>query len=382
MESRPTWAEVSLPALRHNYRVVRDLVAPATICAVLKADAYGHGAVECAEALEAEGATWFGVTSTGEGVELRQAGVKARILLMTGFWQGEEEDVLRYQLTPAVWEPIHLELLDCAARRLGPTGKPVPVHLKVDTGMTRLGIAWEGSEGIVELLKSLPRLTLEGVATHLASSEVMDAADVELQSRRFDQVLEALANRGCSPKFVHMANSAALALRPASWKTMVRPGLCLYGYFLKFRNTEGKATDAPPPFSPEPVLSWKTRILTLRDVLAGQAVGYGGTYVTPGPSRIAVLPVGYADGLNRQLSNRGRVVVRGQYARIVGNISMDITLIDVTPIPGATVGDEVVLLGRNGGLAVSPHEHAAIAATVPYEILCAISKRVPRRYLK
>ncbi len=381
MESRPTWAEVSLAALRRNYCAVRECVAPATVCAVLKADAYGHGAVECAAALESEGATWFGVTSTGEGVELRQAGVKARILLMTGFWHGEEDDVLRDHLTPAVWEPIHLELLDCAARKLNPR-KPVPVHLKVDTGMTRLGIPWEGSEGIVELLKSFPRLTLEGVATHLASSEVMDAADVELQSRRFDQVLTALASRGCSPTYIHMANSAALALRPATWKTMVRPGLCLYGYFLKFRSADGKAAATPPPFSPEPVLAWKTRILTLRDVLAGQAIGYGGTYVTPGASRIAVLPVGYADGLNRQLSNRGRVVVRGQYARIVGNISMDITLIDVTPIPGAAVGDEVVLLGRNGGLSVSPHEHAAMAATVPYEILCAISKRVPRRYLK
>ncbi|MGH9651317.1 MAG: alanine racemase, partial [Terriglobales bacterium] len=174
MESRPTWAEVSLAALRCNYRAVRDCVAPAAVCAVLKADAYGHGAVECAGALESEGATWFGVTSTGEGVELRQAGVTARILLMTGFWQGEEEDVLRYDLTPAVWEPIHLELLDRTATKLNPSWKPVPVHLKVDTGMTRLGISWEGSEGIVELLKSFPRLTLEGVATHLASSEVVD----------------------------------------------------------------------------------------------------------------------------------------------------------------------------------------------------------------
>ncbi|MCI0356521.1 MAG: alanine racemase, partial [Acidobacteria bacterium] len=376
MDLRPTWVEVSLGALRHNFRVIREHVAPqAMVCAVVKADAYGHGAAECARALEAAGARWLGVTSTGEGVTLREAGIGGRILLMTGFWQGEEEAVVRQQLTPAVWNRSHIQLLEGAAAKCG-AAEPVSVHLKVDTGMARLGINPAELPSFARFLGSAKRVALEGVFTHLASSEIVDAPDVEAQITRFDEALATLSQHGLSPAVVHMANSAAIATRPQTWRSLVRPGIALYGYFLPFTSVNGRAADATLGLPVKPVLSWKTRILSLRDVGAGQALGYNGAYVTRSPSRIAALPVGYADGLSRKLSSKGRVIVRDAYAAMVGNISMDLTLVDVTGIPGVEVGDEVILIGSRGGCSITAWEHARLALTIPYEVLTGLSKRL------
>jgi alanine racemase len=377
--TRPTWAEVSLGNLRYNFGVLQShLGQGVTVCAVVKADAYGHGATECARALELEGAQWLGVTSLDEAIPLRDADIQARILLLTGFWRGEEEEIIRLRLTPTVWEPGQVESLEKAAARLGIAKHPI--HVKVDTGMGRLGAALEDLPGVISALKSAAHLVLEGLSTHLASSEVLDAPSVGAQLKRFEKAKRVLRNAGLDPALLHVANTGAVISRRETLQNMVRPGIALYGYYLPFERAGREVSGSKLRLAVKPVLTWKTRVLSLRDVRANQALGYGGTYVTKAPARIAVLPVGYADGLNRQLSSRGRVIVREHYAPIVGRISMDLTLVDVTGLPEVGVGDEVVLLGSGDGLSVDAREHAALANTSLYEILCSISKRVPRKY--
>jgi alanine racemase len=376
--TRPTWAEVSLSALRQNFRTVaRHVGAGVTVCAVVKADAYGHGAVECSRALQAEGAKWMGVTSLDEAIPLCDAGVESRILLMTGFWRGEESEIVRLRLTPTVWEPWHIESLDRAAAA---SDVRHAVHLKVDTGMGRLGVAPDELPEVLKALSYAPHLVLEGVSTHLASSETMDAPSVAEQERRFEGALAMVRAAGFNPELIHMANTSAMISRRETWNNMVRPGVALYGYYLPFQRAGREVSGGTLRLPVKPVLTWKTRILSMRHFAANQPLGYGGTYVTKAPAHVAVLPVGYADGYNRQLSNRGRVIVRDHYAPIVGSISMDLTLVDVTGIPGVSMGDEVILLGSNDGLSVDALEHARLANSSPYEILCNISKRVPRRY--
>ena len=379
--TRPTWAEVSLDRLRQNFRAVQQHVGSRVeICAVVKADAYGHGAVECSAALEQEGAKWLGVTSLDEAIPLREAGIEARILLMTGFWRGEEEEIVQLGLTPTVWEPWQIDGLEKAAAAFGISR--FAVHLKVDTGMGRLGVDLDELPGVCAGIQASPHLLLEGISTHLASSEILDAPSYQEQLQAFEQAKLILRDAGLKPTLAHVANTSAAIARRESWNNMVRPGLALYGYYLPFERAGREVSGSAWHLNVQPVLTWKTRILSLRDARANQALGYGGTYITKSPARIAVLPVGYADGFNRALSSRGRVIVREHYAPIVGRISMDLTLADVTGIPGVDVGDEVVLLGSSNGLCISPQEHADLASTIPYEILCAISKRVPRKYGK
>ena len=379
--TRPTWAEVSLGKLRQNFRAVQQHISSAvTVCAIVKADAYGHGAVECTLALEQEGARWFGVTSLDEAIPLREAGVRGRILLMTGFWRGEEEEIVRLGLTPTVWETGQIELFERAATAAGVAKHSI--HLKMDTGMGRLGAAPEDLPRICSALKSSSHLQLEGLSTHLASSEVLDAPSVAAQLKAFDEVRGFLCREGFNPPLIHAANTGAVISRPESWNTMVRPGIALYGYHLPFERAGREVSGSGLRLAVKPVLTWKTRILSIREMRANQALGYGGIYVTKAPARIAVLPVGYADGLNRKISSQGRVIIGENYAPIVGRISMDLTLADVTGLPGVSVGDEVVLLGATDNLSVDAREHAALSDTVPYEILCGISKRVPRRHLE
>jgi alanine racemase len=377
--TRPTWADVSLTALRQNFRTVQKHVGQGvTVCAVVKADAYGHGAVECSRALEGEGAKWLGVTSLDEAIPLRDAGIRANILLMTGFWRGEESEIIRLRLTPTVWELWHIESLHKAAESLGVARHPV--HLKVDTGMGRLGVAVEQLPSVLRSLKESKHLIAEGISTHLASSEIMDAPSVAEQERNFETARRMVRESGLEPAFVHVANTGAVISRRETWNTMVRPGVALYGYYLPFQRAGREVSGGTLRLPVKPILTWKTRILSLRNFGADQPLGYGGTYVTKAPAHVAVLPVGYADGYNRQLSNRGRVIVRDHFAPIVGRISMDLTLADVTGIPGVAVGAEVILLGSSDGLSVDALEHAELANSTPYEILCNISKRVPRRY--
>lgn len=389
MLTRPTWAEVSLSALTHNFGLIRDFVAPhANVCAVVKCDAYGHGAVECAQALEVAAAKWFGVTSTDEGLELRRAGILGRILLMSGMWRGEAETIVEHDLTPAVWNPEHISELNLAAEKFRTSA--FPVHLEVDTGMSRQGVPLRNLAILLEAARKAQFICLEGLHSHLASSEVADAADAEDQIAAYQRALEQLAAAEIRPACLHLANSAAVAVHKASWQgfgqagktptILVRPGISLYGYFLPFVNASGDASQTQE-LPVKPALAWKTRIIDLRQVEAGQAVGYNGAYVTKASARIATLAAGYGDGLSRRLSSRGRVLVRGEFAPIVGKVSMDVTTIDVTSIPGAQIGDEVVLIGQQGSNKLTAWDMALDMETIPYEVLCNIGKRVPRRYV-
>jgi alanine racemase len=382
MQTHPCWVEVSLTALRHNFRTVHSFVKPeALVCAVIKSDAYGHGAQVCALALQEEGARWFAVNSADEGVSLREGGIRGRVLLLAGVWRGDEEDIIRYELTPTVWDWHHIELLENGAERLK-AQRPVPVHLKVNTGMNRLGVDLKDLAALCEALRSAPHLLLEGVFSHFAASEVVDLPHGDQQLRCFHEALTRVRGTGLSPAVMHMANSAAIASRPQSWFNMVRPGLALYGYFLPFTSVVSGRPDTSLDLPVKPVLSWKTKVLQVREVEPGQPIGYSSGYVTEFPMKVAVLPVGYGDGLNRQLSSRGRVIVRNDYAAIVGNISMNLTAVDVTGIPGVAVGDEVTIIGETASRKITAWEHAQHASTIPYEILCNISGRLPRKYVE
>jgi alanine racemase len=396
IETRPNWAEVSLSALRYNFGVLQEHVGTeVTICAVVKCNAYGHGVEECAPALEEAGAKWFGVTSTDEGIVLREAGVTSRVLIMCGLYSGEEEEALRHSLTPAVFRLEQAQALARAATRLRLDGR-APIHLKIDTGMGRLGIPPTEVESFAEGVKRLPEIELEGVFSHLASSEILDDVGTAHQIERFDNALQTLAKHGLRPRLRHLANSGAVLARPNTWHNFVRPGLALYGYDQTSVHIDGSQANEVPVLPLKPVLAWKTHVIGLRDVPAGQALGYNGAYLTTAPARIAVVSVGYGDGLSRKVSihagtsgesssgdpllGRGEVLLRGQRAAMVGRISMDLTLVDVTRIPGAAIGDEVVLIGHSGQEHISAADLARSSDTVVYETLCNLSKRVPRRH--
>ena len=385
MPTRPTWAEVSLPTLLNNYKLIRDFVAPhATVCAVVKCDAYGHGAAECARVLEAAGAKWFGVTSADEGIELRRAGIAGRILLMSGIWRGEGEAVVEHDLTAAVWSEEQIAELNRAAEKA--RRERFPVHIEVDTGMSRQGVSAANLGSVLEAARKAKSICIEGLHSHLASAEVVDAPDVEAQLSAYKRALEQLAAAHIRPACLHLANSAAVVVRRDSWQhlsesiALVRPGISLYGYYLPFVNAAGLPSEMQQP-QVKPVLSWKTRVIDIRKIEPGQGVGYNLTFVPATRARIATLAVGYGDGLNRALSNRGQVLVRGEFAPIVGKISMDVTTIDVTKIPGAEIGEEVVLIGEQNGKKITAADLAGQMQTIAYEVLCNIGKRVPRKYL-
>jgi alanine racemase len=382
MHQHPAWVEVSLTAIRHNFRTILSYVQPeATVCAVLKSDAYGHGACACARALQQEGATWFAVDNGEEGLALRQAGITGRVLLLGGLWRGEEEDVVRHGLTPAVWDWNHLELLENAAEKLNPA-KPIPIHLSVDTGMNCLGANLNELPPILETIQSAPHLQLEGIFSHFASAETVDAPQGDVQLQLFEQAIEAVIKMGLQPSLFHMANSAAIVGRTNSRFNLVRAGISLYGYYLPFTSVITGRVDLSLELPVKPVLSWKARVVQIRQVEAGRPIGLSSGYSTEFPTRVAVLSVGYGDGLNRQLSSHGRVIIRDDYASIIGNIGMNLTTVDVTGIPGVEVGDEAIIIGETEKRKIGAWEHANLASTIPYEILCAISPRVKRRYVE
>jgi alanine racemase len=378
VHTRPNWAEISLSALAENYQVIARHLGPAvTPCCVIKCDAYGHGVIECARALEDAGAVFLGVTSAEEGIAVRDSGVTLPVLVMTGFWRGEEEAVLRRDLIPAVANAEHIEALERAAVDLGLSRK-IPVHLKVDTGMARLGVSLAELPALAARIAASPVVELQGVFSHLSESEVLDSPVAERQRADFERAIALLADAGLHPRYRHLANTAATTARPETWNNMVRPGLALYGYNLK---CEGPgAAEATLPV--RPVLTWKTRVIALRDIAPGTPVGYNQRWHAARPTRLAVIPVGYGDGFSRHLSHGGRVILRDHYAPIAGNVSMDLTMIDVTDIPAAAIGDEVLLIGRSPHCSIGADDHARLAGTIVYEILCGLSPRVPRVYVE
>lgn len=372
--SRPTVAKINLQSLRQNYRSCRSFIGTETkIMAVVKANAYGHGAVECSRALEAEGIDWFGVVIPEEALELRMAGITKPILCLGGFWAGQEDSLIEHNITPVIFDLSQASLINDAARL---AGKLFPVHVKIDTGMGRLGVRWDSASSFALGLTRYEYITVEGLMTHFASADDLNQREfTDLQITRFHDSLFQFNAAGHSPEFMDLSNSPATFVNGTSGGNMVRLGGVLYGL-----GGDILPASVPKPRL-EPVMSLLSSISQIKTVPAGEGVGYGRTFVTQRPSTIAAVPIGYHDGYSRSLSNAARVVVRGLYAPIVGRISMDWITVDVTDIQGASIGDTVTLLGSESVSDIKAEELARIAGTISYEITCGVGQRVPRRYI-
>jgi alanine racemase len=369
---RPTACFVDLDALVWNFRQIRSKVGPGVkVLSMVKANAYGHGAPAVAKALAAEGSDAFGVATLEEGIELRQAGIRAPILVSAGVYLEQLDQFLQNNLTPVVHELETLRGLEAAVQGRGTT---VSIHLKVDTGMGRIGLLAAEIDSWLPELSKLQAVKLEGIFSHFADGESVNEEYTENQLKSFLFIVERLRRAGFDSPLIHMAKSAALINLPAAHFTMVRPGLILYGIY--------PSPEMAKQITLRPILSWTTRILQLKRVPTDSSIGYGRTFVTKRESLIATLPVGYADGYQRAFSNRAAVLVRGVRAPVVGRVSMDLTTVDVTDIRGVQQGDEVLLLGRQGDAEISASEMAAWANTISYEILTSISGRVPRIHHK
>ncbi len=380
-EGRPVWAEISLKAIGSNLKVVRRQIGPKPkILAVVKSNAYGLGAVPVSKALEKAGADWFGVTCTNEGIELRESGIRKRILVLTGFWPGEEKRVLKNRLTPVVTRLDDIRLLEKAAKSVRGKTAPIPFHLKINTGMNRLGIEATEVEAFAAALAECKHIALEGTFTHFASAEDFSARQTDDQENLFRTCLVRMRELGVSPGIVHMANSGAICARPKTFADMVRPGAVLYGYYQSF-DPPHKGEEVREKLPIEPCLSLRARIITLRDVPAGEGVGYSARFVTHRPTRIAVINAGYADGILRQRTNRGCVLVRGRRVPLVGTISMDLTTLDVTDVLEAQLGDIVTIYGNDGADSIVVSDVAREIGTVTSDLLCALGRRVPRYYV-
>ena len=372
IHGRPTIAEVSLSALRENCRRARELVGPGVgVMAVVKADAYGHGALAASRAFVDGGAAALGVSTVEEGVELRRAGVTAPIVVLGGAFRGEEAAVVAHDLGCAVWTLDAARALAGAARA---AGRRAAVHVKVDTGMTRLGLDPGDVPAFAAAVRQLPDVEVAGVFSHFASDDAVDTFAARAQTERFRAAVEALAAAGVRPPHVHLANSAAVLSVPAAHFTMVRPGIMLYGY-APAPHLAGRATLRP-------AMRLRTVVTQARRVPAGTPVGYAGAFVTARPGCIAVLPIGYADGYHRLASNRAAVLVRGRRAPVAGRVCMDHTMIDVTDAGEVEAGEPVVLFGRQGGEAIGADELAEWCDTIAYEVLTSVGRRVPRVYVE
>ena len=390
MQTRPCWAEICPSYLEDNYRFLSSLASPAVeLLAIVKANAYGHSLEICAPAAVRAGAGWLGVTSVEEGIEARRLCPDARVLVIGGVLPGQGQYVVHHQLTPVVWDPLHFDELESAAHSAGV--RSLSIHLEIDTGMSRQGV---GHESLTSLLARFDRespLCLEGVMTHLFAADEADGRVTGVQLARLEKALEMINSAGLRPGILNVGNSAALLAGQADtiaalgmrngMKTLMRPGLALYGVIPEYD---------PGFLHPEPtslakarqhlriVLAWKSQVVSVRSVPAGAVVGYNGIFVATEPMRLALIAAGYADGLNRKLGNRFSLLVHGQRAPLVGRISMDQSVLDVTEIPGVSPGDEVVILGSQGSETISAYDHARAAGTIPWEIFTSIASRVRR----
>jgi alanine racemase len=396
---RPVWAEVDLSALAENFRAIRKFVnppkekrkTPRKILSIVKGNGYGHGGPQVARALEKAGSDWFGVTCTEEGIAMREAGVRKPVLVLTSFWPGEESRLLAYDLTAVIHRCEQLKQLDRAAARAIPKksarkgSKRVSFHLKMDTGMNRLGIAPGDIDCFATQLAKCKYLELGGVFTHFASSEVLTNTRTGEQTRQQEERLYAALDRlralGIDPGIIHLANSAAIATRPETWADMVRPGAILYGYHPGYDPVE-RRQEIEERLPLKTVMSLRSRIINIRNIPEGAGVGYNETFIAKRPSRIAVLAAGYGDGIHRSLGNRGSVLVRGTLAPIVGIVSMDVTMIDVTDVPGVEIGDVATFYGVDGKHVRPANVIARSIGTVTSDLLCAVSQRVPRIYFQ
>ncbi len=371
---RPTWAEVDLNKLAANFHLIKNRVgSDVKVMAVVKANAYGHGAVACARKFDEEGADWFGVALPEEGIELRNAGITKPIMCLAGFWHGQAGLCLQHKLTPAVYRLDVIEAIDrAAAERV----EVADVHVKIDTGMGRLGIRFDELGEFLSALRTFKHIRIDGVMTHFAAADEPRCGPLTTeQIQRFEKAVAAFREHGFQPTYRHLANSAGIFAQPASWGNMVRPGGVLYGLWRDILDPAHR----DEPF--QPVMSLHSKIGLLKWVPAGETVGYGCTFEASTKTLVATVPLGYDDGYMRALSNRGHAIIRGVYATVIGRISMDLTLIDVTSVPGVDLDDEVILLGRHEKLSVSAEDIARTAGTLSYEVTCGIGSRVPRIYV-
>jgi alanine racemase len=372
--SRPSWVQVDLDALAWNLSLLKELVSPSKFCAVVKADAYGHGAVEIARKAVASGADWLAVAVLEEGIELREAGLQAPVLLLSEP-SGDFDVLLDYGLTPTVYSKGGIEALEEAARA---RSARMPVHLKLDTGMHRLGADPKEAIGLAKAIQGSKYLALEGLWTHLARAGELDAASVADQLGALLGARDALGAEGIVPSIVHAANSAGAIGFPGARLDMVRCGIALYGCS-PFSECEMEASTRDAVSELRPVASLHSRIAHLRMVPEGEMVSYGYGFKAPRPTKVAVLPIGYADGISRRAFSAGLdVLVRGRRCPIVGNVTMDHLMVDVTDCPGVAPGDEAVLIGTQGGCTNTAEQWAQATETISYEVLARLGSRLPR----
>ena len=365
-----TCATIDLAALGRNLSRLQTRLHPnCGVMAVVKANAYGHGAVEISRALMELGISNLAVASVQEGVALRHAGITADIVVLADLFDEHCDDLFAYRLKPVIND---LRLLPTLAKKAETAQHPFPIHLKIDTGMGRLGFPPSEFERVLEAMPSWKSLTIEGLMTHLADSDGEETGHTERQLELFRTMLDGCKRRGMMVPMIHAANSAALIRYPHSHFSLVRPGIALYGY-----HTLPQAVQYDEL---HPILSLRSTVMQLRTIKPGDSISYNRTFIAKRPSIIAVLPIGYADGYSRKLSNKGYVLIKGRRAPVVGLVCMDMTMVDVTDLPSVRIGDAVTVIGRDGNDAIWVDEIAQWSGTIPYEVLCAIGPRIPRVY--
>ncbi len=364
-----TWVEVDLDRFHANLRAMRGLIGPGReILLVAKADAYGHGAREMAAAAESVGVTQLGVATLHEGLQLRQSGCRLPIVCLSPLLPAEIEDAVANGIDPTVGDEAFARELSRVAVA---TGHAVRFHVEIDTGMGRIGVREEQAEAFLARVSALPGLRAASVYTHFPDADGADLGFAAAQVQRFRALLERLEQRGIRPPRAHAANSAGTVNLPDAWLDWVRLGLVAYG-------VHPPRDEAKPPVAP--VMSLRSRLVQVRELPAGATISYGRTFTTARPSRIGVVPIGYGHGYSWLLSNRGEMLLAGRRVPIRGRVTMDLTLVDVTDVPEAAVGDELVLFGEQEGARITVEEFAAWSETLPYEVMCTIGKRVPRLY--
>jgi alanine racemase len=372
---RPTFAEIDLSRLRSNFRSSRDFIGHhLKYMAVVKANAYGHGAVECSKVLVEEGVDWLGVAIIEEAVELRDADLDVPILCLGGFFPGQEQTLLKREITPVIF---NIEQATSLAAIAAANGLKANVHVKVDTGMGRLGIRWDDLDDFIQALRQNKNLKVQGVMSHFACAN--DPQEEDFTNRQIDRFHEVVARfeaAGFAPELTDIANSPGAVGHPRSRGQMVRLGGILYGL----------GRDVLDQQAPKPelcsVMSLYSEVADLKTIRKGETLGYGRSFTTQRDSKIALVPIGYNDGYRRQFSNQASALVRGTVARVTGRVSMDWTIIDVTDVPDVSIGDRVTLVGTDGGQTIAAEELARYAETISYEITCGISSRVPRKYVE
>jgi alanine racemase len=375
MESRPTIAEIDLAALRHNFsRIKRAIPAGCEVLAVVKADAYGHGFMDIALELDSLGVNAFGVAFLAEGIQLRKSGIDRPVLVLGGLYPGQEKKCIGFNLSTTVFSPEQARLLNYVAGKLYRKAK---IHVKIDTGMGRLGISHADAADFFSRLKGMKNIELEGIVSHFAAADDLDEESREYTDRQnaiFTRVIGEARQQGLSPRYIHIANSAAAFSREMALCNLVRPGIALYGAV--------PSPDFLGKIDLKPVMRLKSKVAMLKWVEPGTSVSYARRYVAKDKTLVASVPVGYADGYSRALTNRGEVIIRGMRAGVIGTVCMDWIMLDVSKIPGVAVGDDVTLLGCDReGNCIHAEELAEKTGTIPYEIFCGISKRVPRVYI-